>query len=313
MSRFGTPEQGDHFGPRANTIVDRSSPERPTRVCEAWNPPPTVPVADLALTEQQLPEVLTALRWADEVHFHGADMLAGLHMLPYVSPDALTGKRLVIHGPCVAPAPVGTDATRLKEWPGPVEYDTLAGGRNERAANLATDRIWLDPAAAELLPSATAGPEGPVPFSGEGRRAVVLTLAAQLPEALKHRLVERLGRLDVPQLDIEVWDEAQLARAIRPRTRRHAHGCIAAATDGTAVLGEGTACEAMLQAIPLILLGARPSSAEQAPPGVRWIDGSEMVDACIAVLEDWIAAWTRGEPAPVDVASARDWALSHCD
>ena len=312
MSRFGTPEQGDHFGPRARTIVDRASPDRPTRVCEAWSPPPTVPVADLALTEQQLPEVLTALRWADEVHFHGADMLAGLHMLPYVSPEALTGKRLVIHGPCVAPTPAAPDATRLTTWPGSVEYDTLAGGRTRPAANRGVDRIWLDPTAPQLLPSATAGPAGPVPFSGQGRHTVVLTLGAALPEALKQGVVEGLGRLEHPELDIEVWDEAQLANAIRPRTRRHAHGCIAGASDATVVWGEGTACEAMLQAIPLILLGARPTVAEPGPPGVQWVDGPDMVDACLGVLEGWVAGWTRGEPAPVDVASARSWALSHC-
>lgn len=288
------------------------------RVVELRDPSPGEHVADLCTSERELPEVVSAILAAEQVHLHGLSPRIGLHMLPYVKPELLRGTVLVVHGPWPrVTASVDADATRIGAWPGPVVFDELARRSHEEdlAADVPVDAATADRAepAADVAsrlhvdvhqPALLPREEGPTPHQprAEGRPLVVVTFAAEFGAAAREALLAALATAKLEGLEVELWDEAGLPAGQRASLRRHAQACVAPVRFYWS--SSRTALEAMAQAVPLLSFG---ESLEPPPPGVQHFT---QPTALVGELERWADDWRQGRPAPVDVQSGRDWLLS---
>ena len=216
---------------RAEELVHRPCPpseergeeESWVRVVECFQPSQGAEVADLALSERELPEVISVMHEADEVHVHGLNLEVTLRLLPYVHPESLRSTPLVIHGPVpTLERELEKDATRFQAWPGPVIYDALAEREAEKKEG---ERIpvWLDQSAAELLPR----PNGAKPLvDDQGNKVAVISLEADLPATFKTTLEVATGRAieakgkGTTALRLEFRDEERCSLAERSRERR---------------------------------------------------------------------------------------------
>lgn len=206
---------------------------------------------DLTLDEASMPELLSVLHEASQVHLYGVEVEGLLQWLPYVRPDALAEVPLHVHGPCVqAPPQVDTGPARLESWPGPVSYDRPAAlslgmaFEEEREA----DQIPLDPHAASLWPR--QGDAGPVPGLAEDN-AVIVSVSRAIPEAISEALCERVESFFSERgdgVDVGWILESTLTPTQARAHRRLAQLCIAGSWEDPICL------EALLARTPLWVL-----------------------------------------------------------
>ncbi|TPV94579.1 MAG: hypothetical protein B7733_14480 [Myxococcales bacterium FL481] len=278
------------------------------RVLEAYLAPPGAPTADLALSERELPEVLSILHQVDEVHVHGMPLELALNLIPYVRPEVLEATPLYLHGPW--PELVRSpryDATRLQSWPGPIHYDPAGAATPEAKGTLPTTptRLWIDPSEAALLPRAG----GAVPHSLDTGRGCVCALSADLDDELRTQLAIELTRLSSPRLRVEPLDESLLPPSQRAGVRRVTQVAIVDAGTNPATLALTATLEAIAQGLPLVCVGDPPSDA---PSGVTWIprsDAKRTALACIDAMSPWLPAWHDGRSA-MDTTASRDWLVA---
>lgn len=288
------------------------------RVIELRDPGPGIHVADLCMSERELPEVLSLLQDCERVHLHGVSPRIGLCMLPCIKPEALERTTLVVHGPWPrVTATVTEDATRLGSWPGPVVFDELArrSHRDDVEAGTPVDavtaakadpaedqlaRLHVDLHAASLLPR-EVGPRPHDTPPGEPP-LVAITLAAEFRAGVRDAILAALDELDTDGLHVELWDERGMDPAQRSATRRHAQACIAPVhfhwSSSRVVL------EAAAQRVPVLAVG---EALEQVPPGVIHLEDPAQLGEALGA---WLAAWRQARAAPVEVDAARDWLVS---
>lgn len=159
-------------------------PERAgrVRVVELFTPTLDCDCADLSTDSWNMPEVITAIHAAAQVHVHSLDVDLTLSMLPFVRPSVLENTLLVIHGPCARRGRLGErDATRLQAWPGPVAFDPWAERRLDR---------WVDgelKAQTDLAEAGAAAQKQAADLLGSGHKAS-LPLYQGSAQRFGHRL-----------------------------------------------------------------------------------------------------------------------------
>ena len=301
--------RGDTHSPEHLVSVSHASRGNTVRVLEAYIAPPGAPIADLALSERELPEVISVLHQANEVHVHGMPLVLALNLIPYVKPEVLVNTPLYLHGPWpLMLRQPSYDATRLQSWPGPVHYDPVAAasGEADDAPASAPLSIWLDPSDPVLLPRSV----GAVPHQIDLGHGSVCAVSADVDAEVRQSLTNELQRLSTPRLRIEVLDESVLPPSQRPAVRRVTQAAIVDAGPSSATLTMRATLEAIAQGLPVLCIGERP---EHAPDGLSWIargDPQETALACVDVISTWLASWHDGQAAPVDTTMARDWILA---
>lgn len=299
--------RGDSHSPQDLVSISYAPDGHVVRVLEAYIAPPGAEIADLALSERELPEVVSVLHQADEVHVHGMPLELALNLIPYVKPEVLTDTPLYLHGPW--PELVRSpryDATRLQSWPGPVHYDPAGAATPEAKGTPATiaNELWIDPSDATLLPRAG----GAVPHVIDGGHGCVCAVTADVDAAIREQLAIELARLSTPRLRIEVLDEALLPQAQRAPIRRVTQVAIVDAGINRATLTLRATLEAIAQGLPLIIVGERPADA---PEDAVWIERRSpqaVALACVDAITPWLTAWHDGRAA-IKTSSARAWLL----
>ncbi|MEE9383097.1 MAG: hypothetical protein V3V08_06750 [Nannocystaceae bacterium] len=311
VAHHGSP-RGDGHDPShlLATAYGDDAENRHVRVLEAYIAPPGAAIADLALSERELPEVVSVLHEVDEVHVHGMPLALALNLIPYVKPEVLDGVPLTLHGPwpTLLRQP-RYDATRLQAWPGPVHYDP-AGAATPEAQGVepsAPTILWLDPNDAALLPHVL----GAVPHTlDDGLLGCVVSVSADIEIDVRERIAHELPRLSTPRLRIEVLDESAIAIDRRAAVRRVTQAAIVSAGDNSAVLTLRATLESIAQRIPTVMVGSAPTDV---PDALAWVASGTAEDvalACVDAISPWLGAWTRGEAAPADTAVPRAWFTS---
>lgn len=269
---------------------------------------------DLVLDESSMPELLSVLHEATQVHLYGVEVEGLLQWLPYVRPDVLAHVPLHVHGPCVqAPPVVDTGPTRLESWPGPVSYDrpaALSLGMELQNMNLVPDQLPLDPHAASLWPR--QGDAGPVPGLAQDN-AVIVSVSRSIPSEKTEALceqVESFFRAADQGVDVGWILESTLTPTQARGHRRLAQLCIAESWKDPVCL------EALLARTPLWVLD------DQESPLLDWLRAMGISpEAHHLALPNtseferlWKASiqqWAQGEalPAPAELRQA---VLAHC-
>lgn len=263
----------------------------------------------MALDESSMPELLSALHEADQVHLYGVPVQGLLQWLPYVRPDALADVPLQVHGPCVtAPPHIDTGPTRLESWPGPVSYDRAAAlslGMDPKGLTLVPDRLPLDPHAASLWPR--QGDAGPVPGLAQDN-AVIVSVSRNIPSEEREALCEQVEsyfKQSAMGVDVGWIAESTLTPTQARGHRRLAQLCIAQSwTDPVCM-------EALLARTPLWVLddlhspildwlralGISPEAHHLAPLGTPDFERAWTTS---------IQRWAEGEalPAPLELRQA---------
>ena len=104
------------------------------RVVELWDPAAGIEVADVVMNDREIPEALTLMYEADEIHVHGVVPRVATRMLPQARLETLEGTPLIVHGPWTGTTEVLNllGGEREQVWPGPVRFDALARACWER-------------------------------------------------------------------------------------------------------------------------------------------------------------------------------------
>lgn len=257
---------------------------------------------DLAINERQLPEVLSLIYQADEVHLYGVDEPVLLHAFPDVRASALEQTPLIIHGPCEkTPEELrGSAPVKLDSWPGELRYDRPASnslGKNTAPAKLAPYSLYLDPWDHSLTPR--QGPCGPIEGLAEDA-AVVVCLSTYLCPELKAQFcseVESYFNASSKPVDVAWIDELEADNARAREFRRVAQLFVASSWADPGIL------EATLAGTPVWVL------AEAQTPLRSWLEDIKLEVDELALGEigsegfraRWsaaIARWSQGDSLP---------------
>ena len=312
---------------RAAMLIDSAPMDTHTpgsvRVVEMVVPSKDAVVADMALDELGLPEALSAMHVAREIHVHGLSLELALHMLPFVRPEVVKDTALVIHGPWhESERELPPDATRFQVWPGPIYYDDAALYMNPKTqGERVGQKIWLDPFAAELLPRAC----GPIPIQcpkdeaqgslegGQGLQpdTVVVVMGAGLSEELRQVVSQEIARLN-DGLRYELIDESKHEPRDRTKIRRFTQ----LAVFGNR--GDHALFEAAAQKIPIVVLQVvddEPDGEERddAPPLSQVIyepDPKSVAEKFQELLQVCSAQWRLANPAPIETDTIRGWVFA---
>ena len=86
------------------------------------------------MNDREIPEALTLMYEADEIHVHGVVPRVATRMLPQARLETLEGTPLIVHGPWTGTTEVLNllGGEREQVWPGPVRFDALARACWER-------------------------------------------------------------------------------------------------------------------------------------------------------------------------------------
>lgn len=294
-------ESADQSHPIAFDLLESGS----SRVIEMFDAPLVAPVADLSLAERDLPEVISAIYWAQEIHAHRLHPEMVLRGLPPLKPEELTRTPLVLHGPWT-PLRQGGDPShaRLKRWPGVVKTDGL-GSLDDVHPRAAQSIETFKPVYALDLERADALPRacGATPIDLEdGRWQVTVIVGAQLSTALRSALLEALRDVWLPRIVLLPIDERSMPRWKWAVVRRAAQVYITTAKIDCELL------EAAAQQIPIIIVD------EEAGAGVNpeiprdefvYLQDREPVDRVLACIRSWSKRWEAGEPAMVDARARK--------
>ena len=275
-----------------------------TRVLELFDAQRTVPTIDLTLAERDMPEVVAAIHWADEIHVHGIHPELVLRVLPVVRDDVLRTKTLVFHGGW-APIPAIRDlhVTRLQQWPGSARHDGRGTPEDIAARVLGNVELelpveFVDPHRASVVPRA-CGP-APIPLP-DGRSLATVNLSASLEENVRRTLQDLLPRLGSTTLVVQVADETDTPAAERAEARRAAQGFISPGVISHEFL------EACLQGVPMLALAAAESL--ELPEDITRVDAGDLLeDAVRNTVGSWSTWWTKGEAAPTDTDARNTFA-----
>jgi len=273
-----------------------------SRVVELFEAARNAALIDLSLAERDVPEVIAALHWAEEVHAYGIHPELVLRVLPAVREEALRKTTLVFHGSW-APLPEtlrSLAVTRLSRWPGPARYD--ARGDVEDIRPLVDGPIecfppteFLDPHRAELLPRICGA--RPIRLD-DGRWLATVMLSAGLEETLRKSLQHLLPTVGLSGVIVQTCDEASESRGEWAEMRRAVQAYIAPARFSYELL------EATLQEIPIIALespGVSESNLEDLPPDAVRLGGRGNVgDRVVSCVRSWVSRWAEGQAGPVD-------------
>lgn len=268
---------------RALAMTARRDPSA-VRVIELFDPKPGAPVVDLCLGERDLAEVVAALHWADEVHVHRVHPDLAVRCLPEVKDDVLSDKTLVVHPPWPElSAPLRERQGRLTAWPGPTRVV-------EPAPLIDVD----DP---QLLPR----PSGAEPIQrDDGRWLATVALAESLTDRDRSALAHCVPAASRPgELVVETLVEGRVDAAERSEIRRTCQAVVA-----PPVGFDTTVLEALLQGLPIVMLGERRADG---PPDVVWAGRRDPVERACACIRAWGSTWARGEAVPVDLDARRAW------
>lgn len=247
-------------------------PGTPTvRVIELFQPAPTAAIADLSLSDRDVPEIVALLHEVEAIHVHGVPADVALRCLPAVRPDVLADKRLVIHA---APADAPT-------WPGPIEHAPVAA---------------IDTASADVLPRACEA----IPLElDDGSLLAVVALVGELSSSVRTQLRLAIESLSLPGLRIEVHDEADVPLHERAARRRATQAAVLGA-GGARFASELDECVAM--GLPVVVLG----EIDHELPSGTLLAGADP-DRVGPCLRAWTSAWVQGAVPALDREQRRRW------
>ena len=289
------------------------------RVVELWDPAAGIEVADVVMNDREIPEALTLMYEADEIHVHGVVPRVATRMLPQARLETLEGTPLIVHGPWTGTTEVLNllRGEREQVWPGPVRFDALARACWERdldediESRDATGRkaipaedvpapLFIDVHQGHLLPVEGAR----LPAEVDGRRQVKVFLAPEYNEAARAAILEKLSKSEAPSLDVEVIHAAGESAELTAFMQRTCH--LVVAPFASYWSASAVALRAVAQEVPLVIVGDF-EDIEPAPGVVRvsaFEDLQEIFARCVA-------AWAAGEtaPSPLDASAARAWLL----
>lgn len=280
------------------------------RVLELFEAQRQTPLIDLSLAERDVPEVIAALHWAEEVHVHAIHPDLVLRVLPAVREDSLRHTTLVFHG--TWPPLPGTvrdlHIARLKHWPGPARHDGRGRVEDIRARVLGSIHQSppvevLDRHRADLLPRATSA--SPIPLD-DGRFLATVVLAGCLDESLRSALLQAIPSVGRAEVIVQACDESLIPLAERAEFRRTAQAYVTRARFSTELL------EATMQEIPIIVLDDA-HTAELNPDdlpldAVRLGGRGQVADRVVSCIRSWTSLWATGRSGPVEAASRRPFA-----
>lgn len=264
---------------------------------------------DLAINERQLPEVLSVIYQAEEIHLYGVDVPVLLHAFPDVRAAALQQTALIVHGPCEkTPEELrGCAPVKLEVWPGPVRYDRPASEslqKNIPTSELVPYRMYLDPWDHSLSPR--QGPSGPIEGLAE-EAAVVVCLSAYMCPELKDTFrpeVESYFNASPEPVDVAWIDETSAEPGRIREFRRVAQLFVASSWADPGIL------EAILAGTPVWVLDHAQT------PLKTWLEeikinpkehslGEIGSESFRAHWNAGIARWTQGQSLP-DNPEARE-------
>ncbi len=287
------------------------------RVVETFTPGQGAEMADLGLGERELPEVLTAMHAAEEIHVHGLPLKLALRVIPFVRADVLEGTTLVMHGPWPpAKKQVELDETRMQSWPGPVVYDS-AGLRMEDPENPESheknDPLFLDSSDAELLPVFTGDSQPrrlPLGPSGITTATIYVGAGVALSVDLRGELIRMIESRSGPKLRLECVDGDTQDPVESMLIQRICHAAIVPGCDPGGRLS-WPLLAACCQGIPVLSIGRFASGV--LPPGIDHLrvdeqhvadsDGGPcpvlaspdaVLEACAEVLLSWTKKFESG-------------------
>lgn len=301
---------------RCNVRSDDGSSQWEHRVVEMSASGKNDAPADLSCSQPAMPELLSALRAADQVHLYGADVDTLLNALPYVVPETLCSTPLTVHGPCGSYVSQELDESipRLGCWPGPVHYDEAASlSLNLEPSDTkgALDRLAMDPWHHDLTPR--IGEVGAIAGLAQ-EDAVIVCLSRRIPESVRQAIrqqVERYFDEQTGNVDVGWVDEAEISRVDARAHRRLAQLFIAGSWSDPGCI------EAMLVCTPLWVLDQETRYRVDA-----WFDqlGVQRMEHRLAdpetpeFAEQWkraIQGWSNGESLPVS-RTLREMLLERC-
>jgi hypothetical protein len=287
------------------------------RVVELWDPSVEIVVADVVMNDREIPEALSLMYEADEIHIHGIIPRIALKMIPQSRLELLEQTPLVVHGPWAGTADLLTSMGGENEivWPGPVIFDASARACWTRDVE---DGMAEDDATAEKAKEAEDRPRtfffdvhrGPMvplaapqrPQKVDGGYQVSIFLPPEYAESARDAIVEQLEAHATGGVQVELCHDQKADPLAAARTRRYAHLCIAPLMNYWAT--SRTSMGAMAQRVPLIVVGDH-QDIEQ-PPGVAVVEDFEALGP---ILTQCFAAWGEGNVAPLDPEAARAWLL----
>ncbi len=287
------------------------------RVVELWDPSVDIVVADIVMNDREIPEALSLMYEADEIHIHGLIPRIALKMIPQSKLELLEDTPLVVHGPWTGTTEIlnsmGGD-TELS-WPGPVVFDASARAcwtrdvqdglaEHDPIANKAKEEddrpreFFFDVHRGAMLPLV----EPPLPREVDGVRQVRIFLPPEYAESVRDTIIAQLEAHATDDVQVELCHDQKAKPLEAARTRRYAHLCIAPLMGYWAT--SLTSLGAMAQRVPLIMVGDHMDL--DRPPGVEIVKDFEALGP---ILAGCFAAWREGKTAPLDPEAARAWLL----
>jgi len=291
------------------------------RVVELWDPSVEVRVADIVMNDREIPEALSLMYEADEVHIHGIIPRVALKMVPQSKLELLDETVLVVHGPWSESTELINNLGGEQElvWPGPVRFDESARacwnrdmddglegrdatGKKAMESEDLPRRFFFDMHRGALVPY--VGPR--IPEEEGGVRRVSIFVASEYGDSARESIVAELEKCATEDVNVEVCHDQSASKLGALRTSRTAHLCIVPLMGywSTSLSAMG----AIAQEVPLAVVG-EDWDIEQ-PPGVRAVDDFESLGPLLA---ECFARWRVGEAAPLDPVAARAWLLERVE